>query len=406
MAAMCHHLPSGQPAPCGGRRRINTFQLSREPTTAIPLPTMTSAAPILVRVAVALLGIGGVLGQVAYIDAVWWHSLGLAPEIQPSVGTGLGVLLTAHGLVSLTCAAFAIGLALHEGPREAAARGLAVALAAWGYLMAYGGITMLLRPDPGLARLVFEGHFLFVEMLGLVGLLRFSALFPRPLLESGLEVPPTLPAALVPLHALSVRLCSPAATWATGAMLLVVLWALAVLGGGSPADAGLGTGMVVVRLAAASLVVVNLRRGWNRADAEGRARLQWLVVSLCSIFAALAVVIGGRIWGLVAGLPQPPVAWHPYVLDLGQIGFFGGFTMAVLYGGPVRPREVIDRLTAASGALVLGFILAAALEALLSGGVIVSSSIRAGTGTVLALAVMVSTYKGFARRVRRLMPQM
>jgi len=358
---------------------------------------MTSVLTTALRVLVTLMAIAGATGQVAYLDTLSWHALGLTDTVARNVSPGLIVLLHAHAIVSVISGLFAVALVLHEGSRQEASRALGVAFGSWAYLMAYSGVTMLLRPNPGLARDVFEGHFLLVEMIGLAGLLRFTALFPAALDPARIEPPPTLPPVLLPAHTVSVWMLRPAAPWVVGALLLVALWGGALATGGTVADAGLTFPMNAVRFVAAGLVVMNLRWAWGRTDDEGRERMLWLLVGLTLLLGSVTLMIGGKVLVAVAGFREPGVAWHPLVLDLGVIGFFAGMAFSILYRGPIQPLKVVRKVATVCSAIALGLFLAAGLEALLSGGILLSLSIRTGVGSALAAATMVSTYRSFER---------
>lgn len=365
---------------------------------------MPSALTTAVRVSVTLLAIAGTAGHLAYLDALWWHSLGLADTVTPDVSSSLVVVFAAHALVSLASAGLAVVLVLHEGRREPAARGLGVAFGAWSYLMAYSGVTMLLRPDPGLTREVFEAHFLAVEVIGLAGLIRFTALFPEPLAPAQVEAPEGLPAVLLPFHLASVWMLRPAAPWLVLFAAVIGLWSLSAATDAPLSDAGLSPLMDVVRLAAAGLVVLNLRRAWGASGEEGRERLQWLIAGFTGLVAALGLMIGGNVLVAVTGFPEPEVAWRPLLLDVGLLGFLGGLATAVVYRGPLRPETVLRRTVTMSTFTTLGLFFAAGLEALLSGGIVTAFSMRAGVGSAIALAMMVSTYRNYARVLERLLP--
>jgi hypothetical protein len=366
---------------------------------------MTSVMPIAVRAAVTLLAIAGTAGHVAYLDALWWHSLGLSGTVARDVSPGLILLLTVHSIVSVVSAVFAVALVLHEGPRQQAARYLGIAFGAWSYLMAYSGVTMLLRPDPGPLQELFEAHFLVIEMIGLIGLVRFTALFPKPQSRAEIAPPATLPAVLLPAHHASVWMLRPLAPILAGALSLLALWVVTLMAGRPVSDAGLSPLMDVVRLTAAGLVVLNLRRSWGRADAEGHQRLSWLLVALALLLSSLTLMIGGNVLVSVAGFRTPNVAWQPLLVDLGLVGFLSGLALAVLYDGPVDPWRLVHRIATASSLVTLGLFLAAGLEALLAGGVLAAFSLRTGVGTALAAAMVISTYRGFQRFVDRMLPQ-
>lgn len=174
------------------------------------------ATTFTVRILVLLLSVGAVAGQLAYLDALAWHVL--SPSPTQSVR---GVVLTmalAHAVLSIASGAVAVVLAFRDQAAQPGSRGLSLAIRAWSYLLAYPGIVVMLRPDPGTARMVFDGHFLLVETLGLAGAVRFTTLFPRTLVAAELTshaVGSRLATFLQPLRSalLELRGASPAG-WA------------------------------------------------------------------------------------------------------------------------------------------------------------------------------------------------
>jgi len=366
---------------------------------------MTSVLSTTMRVAVTLLAIAGIAGQVAYLDALWWHSFGLSETMVRDVSGGLILYMAAHAIVSVASAILAVVLVQNEGPRERAARALGTAFGAWSYLMAYSGVVMLFRPDPGFGREIFEAHFLVVEMLGLIGLVRFTALFPEPLVPSEIERAPTLPPILGPVHDASLWMLRPAAPWVVGGLVVAELWALTLAAGGPIGDAGLSRLMHVVRFLAAGLGVLNLRRSWGRSLGDERRRLEWLVAALSFLFGALALMIGGNVLVSVAGFRAPDVAWQPLVIDVGLVGFLVGVALGVLYDGTVEPTGVVRRVVTVSVMGTPGLFLAAGLEALLAGGILAAFSLRTGVGTALALATVMSTSRALVRMIDRVLAQ-
>lgn len=368
---------------------------------------MRSVGPTLLRALATLLGAVAVVGQVTYLDALSWHRLNLTPQLMGAQMSGAFLtLLTAHAVVSIVTAALAIGLSLHEGSRQAAARALGLSLGAWAYLLAYSGITLLLRPtSPGLTRSIFEGHFLLVELLGLVGLLRFTALFPKALTDEPLPEPLTHSAILGPIHAASVWMLRPYAPWVVATGLAATLWLLTLATGGSAGDAALHPVMDLFRVAAAGLAVLNLRRSWERADEEGAARMSWLLVALAALVGTLLVYIGGNVLVGVTEWPEPDVAWRPLLVDLGVLCFLVAIALSVLYRGTRDPRPLSRRILASCAVAALGLFLAAALEALFSGGALAAFSLRTGVGTVMAFVTIVSTHRALIRSVERFIQQ-
>lgn len=367
---------------------------------------MRSIGPTSLRALATLLGVVAFVGQITYLDSLSWHRLGLTP---PMIGLQSGAfitLLTAHAVVSIAAAGLGIALVLHEGPRQAPARALGLSLAAWAYLLAYSGITLMLRPAaPGLSRTLFEGHFLVVELLGLIGLLRFTALFPRNLLATPIPRPAELAPALGPLHVASVWMLRPYAPWLVASLLAGALWLLTLLAGRPPGDAALHPLMDISRVAAASLAVLSLYRSWARADVEGSARLAWLLVALAALVGVLLLYIGANVLVGVTEWPEPGVAWRPILVDLGVLAFLTALALSVLYRGSRDTSLLARRILASCTVAALGFFLAAALEALFSGGVLAAFSLRTGVGTVIAVVVVVTAHRALIQSVDRLIRQ-
>jgi hypothetical protein len=351
---------------------------------------------------VTLLGAVATVSQAAYLDALSWHRLGLATAMSAPMSGSLVSVMTGHALVSVVSAVLAVVLVLHEGPHRKAARMLGLAMAAWSYLTAYSGVTLLLMPDGAPWRNLFEGHFLAVEIVGLVGLLRFTALFPRPLVEAPLELPGTLPRSLRPLHRASVWMLRPWAPAIVGATVLALLWSLSASRGAPLGDAGLSPFMDLVRLAAAGVVVINSRRSWTRADPQEAGRLTWLLVALTLLTGVLLLLIGGNVLLAVTGWPEPEVAWRPLLIDAGLIGFLVSLSMSLLYDGRIDPILAASRIGATATVVTLGLFLAAALEALFTGA-LEGLSLRTGVGTLLAFVVVVAVHRGMLRSIERLL---
>ena len=366
-----------------------------------------AAVATTLRVLVTMLAVLAAVSQVAYLDALSWHILGLAAPMTAQMRPPFLTLMTAHAVVSAVAGVLAIALVLNEGRRQSAARGLGLALGAWSYLTAYSGVTLLLRPEAGAWRAMFEAHFLAVEVAGLVGLLRFTALFPRPLTDPQLEPPPTLPTALRPLHAASVWMLGARAPWIVGIAVLASLWGVTSARGLSIADAGLSPLMDVVRFLAAGLVVLNLRRAWSRASAEEMNRLAWLLIGLAFVSGALLLLIGGNVLLAVTAWPEPVMAWRPLLLDLGLVAFLVAVAMGIMYRGEMDAARTARRIGAFATVATLGLFLAAALEELFTGGALGGGTyLRTGVGTLIAFVVVVSTHRGLVRSFERGLAQL
>lgn len=362
-------------------------------------------APTATRVLVILLAMAGAAGQVAHLDALWWHALGLTRTVAQTVAPHTRVILGAHAIVALVCAVLSVRLVLSERQHQVASRALAVAFGAWAYLQAYPGVTLLFRPPvPGMERDLFEAHFLVVEMLGLVGLVRFSAVFPRELLPDELLPSPTLPAPLAPFHHAAVRMRLTWAPWLVGGALLLVSWGLVLATGGVLSDTGLHPFTHLIRFFAAGLVVMNLTRAWSVATEGDRDGMAWLFVALAYLLGSVALLIGGNILVAVTGWPEPDIAWRPVLLDLGSIGLFTSLALSVLHRHASDPRRMIHRIATGTVVVTAGLFLAAGLEALFGGGALSGITLRRGIGTAVAFAVVMSTWRSFERLLDRVLP--
>ena len=365
---------------------------------------MTPVVATAIRVWVILLAIAGTAGHVVYLDELWWHKLGLTATMARSVTPATLLLLTAHAIVTVVCAVLGVALVLNEGQRARAGRVLGAAFGAWSYLMAYSGVTMLFRPDPGLSREIFEGHFLFVEVFGLAGLLHFTSVFPRPLSAEELQPSETLPPMLMPFHAAAVFMRRAGAPWFVGMAILVALWSWTALSGGEISDAGLSPIMDVVRFLSAGLVVMNHRRAWHVATEGDRDQLMWLLASLSILLGCLAILIGGNVLVAVTGFPEPNVSWRPILLDLGLIGCLVALAMSVLHHDSIDPARVTRVVGSAAAIVTIGLFLSAGLEAFFAGGVLAAYSLRTGAGTAISFAIVLSTYRGMLRLIGRWVP--
>jgi hypothetical protein len=99
---------------------------------------------------------------------------------------------------------------------------------------------MLFRPvAPGLGQEAFEAHFLAVEVLGLVGMVRFTSIFPRPLGADELEPLETLPRILLPIYRAAVLMRARGAPMIAGVLVLASLWGWTLASGRALSDAGL-----------------------------------------------------------------------------------------------------------------------------------------------------------------------
>jgi len=93
-------------------------------------------------------------------------------------------------------------------------------------------------------------------------------------------------------------------------------------------------------------------------------------------------------------------------MDAGLLGFLVGLAMAVLYAGELDPKRTARRIAALITVATMGLFLAAALEAVFSGGMLAGFSLRTGVGTVIASAIVLSTYRGMVRFLERAFAQL
>ena len=354
-------------------------------------PLMTLAATLVARVLVPLLAICAIVGQIAHLDALSGASLGIAETLVRNPRPSFLTLVAADGVVSAISGVLAIALVFRGDPNRGA-RGLAVALAAWSYVLAYSGIVVLFRPDPGLLRTLFEAHYPFVELLGLAGLMHFTAVFPRRLNPEDLSPPKSLPVGLRTVQAVRSLMLSPAALWAAVLPVTVVLISANALAGRPLADAGLSPLMDLVRFLAIGVVVLNLRRSWLLGVPGERANMWWLLAGLALLMAALALLVGGSVLLSATGWSEPAVAWRPILLDLGLAGLLWGLAMAVFYDGDIDSAAAARRVVALTAVALTGLFVATGLEILLSSALVARISLPPGLGTALAAVVMIGGY--------------
>jgi hypothetical protein len=353
---------------------------------------MTFVTTVVVRVLVTALAVLALVGQVAHVDALSEITLGLAGTLTREVRPSFLTLVVADAFVSAVSGALAIAL-VFRGDRARGSWGLGVALGAWSYLLAYSGIVLLLRPDPGMPRTVFDAHFPLIEILGLAGLIDFTTRFPRRLVRDDLPAPDTLPVGLRTAEALRIQLLRPTGPWVAVVVVIGVLFGITKLLDQSLEDAALSPVMDAVRFLAVGVVVLNLRRSWMLADAKERVSMRWVVVGLALLTSALALLIGGNILITVAGWTEPLVAWRPILLDLGLVGFLWGLAMAVFYHGKMHGGRVARRVVALTAVVVLGLFLATGLEGLLTHALVARVSLPPGLGTLAAGLVIASTFR-------------
>lgn len=353
--------------------------------------TLTSRLLVLALAAVST------VGQIAYLDALYWHRLGWAERMTGNIEASTFAVVGTDALVSVLAAVVAITLVFRRDAGRGA-RPLAVAVAAWGYLLAYGGVFRTFAPlvESGF-RLAFEAHFLVVECLGLAGLLAFSAAFPSPLTGEDLGGPEGLPVGLHTLFRFRVWLLRPAAPWVGALVLIALVLGLARVLGTPVVDAPLNPVMDLARFATLAAAVINLRSSWDARDLSDRARITWMAVGLTLLFGALAMLIGGNVLVSVTEW-RSPVNWRPLLLNLGLMGLLWGSVMAVYYEGRLDPKALVRGTATWTGLATIFLFLSAGLEVLFSDTMIARISLPTGLGTLAAVGLFAWVFRA-ARRV-------
>ncbi len=326
-------------------------------------------------------------GQLAYLDVLYWGVAGLPSlgdgDIQPALRSSV---ITGAAVTVLVCAAALFLTFRADGQRGARPFGLA--LAAWGYLLAYSGLTILFAPDAGsAARVPFDAHFLFVESLALAALLRFTALFPVPLHRSAIQDPAALNPLLRPLQHVRAQLLSPVGPWVAGAVACAFILVSNASQGRPVQDAPLIILADVFRLAALTVVVLNLRAAFLATDTQGRRAGFWFVVGFTLLLGAVGMLLGGNVLTAVTKWSIPGFNWRPVVLDLGVLGLIWGACMGIAYRGARKPGPLARRAALLAASITVALFLAAGLESLL-GSVVSPLILPRGVGTLVAIVAM------------------
>jgi len=343
------------------------------------------------RIVTAAMALLAVAGQIVHLRALVAAAGGSGP-LAGSARPSLIAVVGAGAIVSFTAALTAVAIAL-RGREERGAPPIGVALAAWAYLLAYSGLALLLAPrGGGWPRAVFDAHFLFVEALGLAGLLRFTALFPVPLGPSDLQDPASLPPGLGLAQRVRAALLGPRGPWTAGGLTVAgILLFNRGLGRGF-AEAALLPLTDVFRLLALSLVVVNLRRGYTLAEGAARGRAQWVALGFVLLLASAGLVIGANVLTGVTGWETTRINWRPVLLDVGVVGLLWGLSRGVLYEGDASAAGLVPRVGVLAMAATVGLLLAAGLESFFAAGLPGRLHLPAGVGSLLAVTGVATLY--------------
>ena len=328
------------------------------------------------------------VGQIAYLDVLYWDTLGLGRLAQGGIHPALFSSVVTGVVITAVASAAALTL-VFKGDGDRGARPLGLALSAWGYLLAYSGLTVLLAPDGNSPlRTPFDIHFLLVEALGSAALLRFTAVFPAPLTVADLSPAQELPVGLRAVQLFRGWLLTPAAPWIAAVLATGVVVTVNAAMGRPVEDAALLLLTDVLRLGTLALVILNMRRAFVVGDTQRRRAMFWFVVGFTILLGAVGVLLGGNILTAVTGWEIPGFNWRPVVLDTGVLGLIWGAAMGVFYQGPMKPGNVSRKLAVAATAVTLGLFLSAGLESLMAGVIATRVTLPRGIGTVVALVAV------------------
>ncbi|MDP2958154.1 MAG: hypothetical protein Q8N53_17130 [Longimicrobiales bacterium] len=375
------------------------------PLAVPPPPNEAPLANLAYRGLTVALSALALVGQIAYLDVLYWNALGIGRMAKGGLHPALLSAVVTGSTVIAVAAAVGV-MMVFRGDGSRGARPFGLALSAWAYMLAYSGLTILLAPGPdsGL-HLPFDAHFLFVEALGLAALIRFTAKFPIGVGPEAFQDPQTLPVGLRGLQTLRLRLLTPRGPFVAG--LLAPALILGVNAGlGRPAeDAALLPLTDVCRLAAIAVVVLNMRGSFVTADTEGRRRMLWFVVGFTLLLGAVGTLLGGNVLTAVTEWEMPGFNWRPVVLNLGVLGLIWGAAMGIFYRGPIKPGRVSRRAAVASAALTVALFLSAGLESLAAGGVTSAVTLPRGIGIFVGFLTLGILYARARRPVEGMIYQ-
>lgn len=344
----------------------------------------TTLANLAYRGLTLLLSAMALTGQLAYLDVLYWNFAGLPRLGEGGLHPTLLAAVVTGAVVTTVAAATGLALAFRKGG-SAGAHPFGLALAAWGYMLSYSGLTILLAPVQGSPlQEPFDAHFMLVEAVGSAALLRFTAVFPATLGPEGLRPPESFHVLLRPLQRGRVWLLSPSGPWVAG----LGAWALVLIAnaalGRHAEDAPLLGLADTFRLVALAAVVMNMRAAFLAADTAGRRALFWFVVGFTLLLGAVGALLGGNVLTAVTGWGIPGFNWRPVVLDAGVLGLIWGAAMGIVYRGELKPGPLARRTAVFASALTVALFLAAGMESLFTGALASRVTIPEGVGTVVA----------------------
>jgi hypothetical protein len=306
------------------------------------------------------------------------------------------VLLSAGGPAAATLAQV---LAWKSWDRRDA-RVLATFLALLSYPLAGEPVWGMLRASgiPRWGIMAVDTLFPLAAVAAMAMLIRFSALFPRPLNPGDLRAHSRSRAA---------RFVVAAQVWTMGGtrlrraalwfcMLAVVLpQAISIASGGGAAGmiAGQISRYVTVAALLATLVIApaNLRASYRRADAAERRHIFWVLEGCVLVAAVVLIASALKLLQNATGYTPPVPYWFALSLMGGFMGLLTCLAFAMFGSGALDPALAIRRTAVASAVGLMTVVLFATLEQLLQGyvGARLGLSDRAGgvlTGVAVGLA--------------------
>lgn len=315
-------------------------------------------------------------------------------RVTPGV-IGLLVLLVA---APLSAGSLALVLAWRSWMRPDA-RVLAVFLALLSYALGTEGVWMLLKRSglPDWAVSVLDTGMPLAAVAGMAVMMRFSAIFPRPLSLADLRRGESRASGLIAAAqawTMDTSRLRRAALW-FGGVAIVAPQALGIVTGllGREIDLVVYSKYLALGVLMASVAVsaANVRTNYRRADAAGRRQVFWVLEGF--VFATAVTVLASalKIMQNVTGYQAAQPHWYALALIAAFLGLLVCLAIALFGAGALDPSLALRR-TAVSGMLgLLAVVLFAVSEQVVQEwlGAALGLSDRAGgilTGVALGVA--------------------
>ncbi|HZG44321.1 MAG TPA: hypothetical protein VEY93_15330 [Longimicrobium sp.] len=315
---------------------------------------MSSTRPVLRAFVCGLAIVTIVANLVPPVEFAAAVRAGRAP-LTPGI-IGLMLLLV---LAPLSAAGLALVLAWRSWARDDA-RVLAVFLGLLSYALGGEGTWMMLRKSglPDWAVSMLDTGMPLASVAGMAVMIRFSGIFPRPLLPSDVRPGASRFGRVVAgaqAWAMDPARLRSAAAWVCGVGIVV------------PQAVSIGTALrgdeidlVIVSkylvlaalLAAVALSAANLRTNYRQADAAGRRQVFWVLEGF--LFATAVAVLASALKLLqnATGYQAAQVHWYAFALLAAFLGLLACLAIALFGAGALDPSLALRR-TAVSGVLGL-----------------------------------------------------